>query len=198
MLTRRDFLKGILATAGAVALKGPLALIEPIHGAHELTAQERDVVADVLGIRRQVWPIAKPRLKVHRLQAQLQSNSELQGDAVISCGSARLWMREKERQSWEALGEVESLLGYPVEMVAGPNVEIELELGNITGYIVPTEFRADVVKEYGKLIARLPPLSFTGSWEPVKAAITRTELPGGHGSIGTFWDLTPQWRGDHR
>jgi len=54
-LTRRQFLKGLLATTATAAI-APEVLIEPLHGAHDLTPKERDVVADVLGLRQKQWP----------------------------------------------------------------------------------------------------------------------------------------------
>jgi len=53
-LTRRQFLKSLLATA-ATAVLMPESLIEPVHGASDLTPQERDVMADVLGLRQEQW-----------------------------------------------------------------------------------------------------------------------------------------------
>lgn len=58
-LSRRTFLKGLFATAGAVLVLGPQAL-DPMHGASDLTPRERDVVADVLGLRGRLWQIDKP------------------------------------------------------------------------------------------------------------------------------------------
>ena len=54
-LNRRNFLKGLLATAGAVALGGPQALVESVHGASDLTPQERDIAAEVMGLRQKQW-----------------------------------------------------------------------------------------------------------------------------------------------
>ena len=57
-LSRRSFLKSLFTTAGAAAILGPQVL-DPTHGASALTPQERDIVADVLGLRR-LWQIEKP------------------------------------------------------------------------------------------------------------------------------------------
>jgi hypothetical protein len=52
--TRRRFLKGLIATVAAGTL-APLSLVESVHGASDLTPQERDVAAGLMGIRQRLW-----------------------------------------------------------------------------------------------------------------------------------------------
>ena len=52
--TRRQFIRGLLATAATVAI-APQVIVEPFHGASDLTPAERDVVADLLGLRQKQW-----------------------------------------------------------------------------------------------------------------------------------------------
>lgn len=53
-ITRRHFLKGLIVTA-ATGVLVPSTLVESVHGASDLTPQERDVVARVLGLRQKQW-----------------------------------------------------------------------------------------------------------------------------------------------
>jgi hypothetical protein len=52
--TRRQFLKGLIATVAAGTL-APLSLVESIHGASDLTPQERDIAAGLMGLRQKQW-----------------------------------------------------------------------------------------------------------------------------------------------
>jgi len=54
-LTRRQFIRGLLAAAGTAAVLGPRALVEKVHGASDLTPQERDIAAEVMGLRKPQW-----------------------------------------------------------------------------------------------------------------------------------------------
>lgn len=54
-LTRLQLLKGLLATV-ATGILVPSALVESVRGASDLTAQERDIAAEVIGLRRKQWP----------------------------------------------------------------------------------------------------------------------------------------------
>jgi len=53
-LSRRNFLRGLLATAATAAI-APQVLVERVHGASDLTPQERDIAADVMGLRQRQW-----------------------------------------------------------------------------------------------------------------------------------------------
>jgi len=52
--TRRQFLKALLSTAGT-AIVAPQVLVETAHGASDLTPQERDIAAQVMGLRKRQW-----------------------------------------------------------------------------------------------------------------------------------------------
>lgn len=53
-LNRRDFIKGLLVAA-ATAVVTPQALVEAVHGASDLTPRERDIAAEVMGLRTKQW-----------------------------------------------------------------------------------------------------------------------------------------------